>query len=215
MERSKFPVVPKNTKKLNVPQLRPIGNRWVNLKRNMYSNNFVEKNEKELINMVAVFYQRICYKGEFPIQNSIQTLTAMRRSGKQSIAAEFGKVIRDPERNSKCTVPKKMYVAIHSNDYMSFRKAKSRFVPKRTWKSWWFRHKLNSYRFATSVFVWLSPIWLLVIRKTMLVPRTPFCIDKIDRNRYDRRIEGYTRKNLVACFENCKRKTNSRYFLTT
>ena len=49
MERLNIDVVPKSANPPNVPQLRPIENFWANLKRRIYSNNFVEKTE-ELIN---------------------------------------------------------------------------------------------------------------------------------------------------------------------
>ena len=50
MERLSIDVVPKSANPPNVPQLRPIENFWSNLKRKIYSNNFVAKTEEELIN---------------------------------------------------------------------------------------------------------------------------------------------------------------------
>ena len=50
MERLNIDVVPKSANPPNVPQLRPIENFWANLKRRIYSNNFVAKTEEELIN---------------------------------------------------------------------------------------------------------------------------------------------------------------------
>ncbi|XP_065077549.1 uncharacterized protein LOC135700820 [Ochlerotatus camptorhynchus] len=50
MERMNIDVVPKSANPANVPQLRPIENFWANLKRKIYSNNFVAKTEEELIN---------------------------------------------------------------------------------------------------------------------------------------------------------------------
>lgn len=64
MERLGIPVVPKHANPPNVPQLRPIENFWANLKRRVYSNNFVakstddliEKATKELKNMPTNFF---------------------------------------------------------------------------------------------------------------------------------------------------------------
>ena len=50
MERLNIGVVPKSANLPNVPQLRLIKNFWANLKRKIYSNNFVAKTEEELIN---------------------------------------------------------------------------------------------------------------------------------------------------------------------
>lgn len=50
MERLNIDVVPKSANPPNVPQLRPIENFWANLKRKIYSNNFVAKTEEEFIN---------------------------------------------------------------------------------------------------------------------------------------------------------------------
>ena len=49
MEWLNIDVVPKLANPPNVPQLRPIENFLTNLKRKIYSNNFVAKTEEELI----------------------------------------------------------------------------------------------------------------------------------------------------------------------
>ena len=52
MERLNIDVVPKSANPPNVSQLRPIENFWANLKRKIYSNNFVAKTDEEFEELI-------------------------------------------------------------------------------------------------------------------------------------------------------------------
>ena len=52
MKRQNIDVVPKLANPPNVPQLRPIENFWANLKRKIYSNNFVAKTDEEFAELI-------------------------------------------------------------------------------------------------------------------------------------------------------------------
>ena len=70
-----------------------------------------------------------------------------------------------------------------------------------TRSSWPFRQKLNSYHSTTTVFAWLSTMWLLAVLKTQkATPWTPFRDDWRDKRKNDEWAAGHTYRRLCGMF---------------